>query len=285
MFHKNPVALLLHFALVVVKQHLSTETAVQILDEQILPVHEYNQRSNLNENDVLAAQAQGQVDRAMAGNDPLLQYTYAEFPLLSLDMCLNQAVPAVIENINKDNQSKMVVVDLGSGCGRPSLYMALTRPNFKHVIGIEASQTLHQEGLRSIQAATDLGLLGVVANEVERVDVDNNNLEGTTDINSNALTLHCGMAQEYAYILNTADLVFCYSTAFESSGVFLPEIRGLILSNEWNELLSKHCRPGTVVITTDRALDPARGWRVLQRMDSVPNPQVVDSTCFIQQRI
>jgi hypothetical protein len=53
------------------------------------------------------------------------------------------------------------------------------------------------------------------------------------------------------------------------------------LSDEWNRLFSESCKPGCVVVTTDRALDPRYGWKVLDRLD-VANPEVFESTGFVQ---
>ena len=44
------------------------------------------------------------------------------------------------------------------------------------------------------------------------------------------------------------------------------------------------CRPGTIVVTTDRALDSKWGWRLMEQMD-MNNPEVLESTGFIQQRV
>ena len=37
----------------------------------------------------------------------------------------------------------------------------------------------------------------------------------------------------------------------------------------------------SIAITTDKALDPSYGWKIIDRIENVPNPEVLDSTGFI----
>ena len=286
----------------VVPRPLSSESALELLDTHIFPTHQYTERSNFNRHDVLAQSS----SRILAANDPQLQFTYGEFPLTSLDLLLDHAVlylqqqqqNAQPTNIPPPNYT---VLDVGSGCGRPALYMALTRsPLFQRVWGIEASERLHQEGLRALQQAAD-GEYLVLLEEEESSDKNKGDPTTITTITNNhpsesspsSLTteihLFQGLAQDYAHLLAQADIIFCYSTAFDSSGVFLPgDIGGMVLADEWNHLFSTNCRPGTLVITTDRCLNlsvAAQQWKLIQRLDSVPNPPVLDSTCFLQQKL
>jgi hypothetical protein len=216
------------------------------LQEHILPAGEYARRTGLGR------QAQGVMaddDLAIPGQDERLFQTYGEFPLDSLDTLLDRALQ---HRQQQDENRPLTVIDLGSGCGRLVLYMALTRPTW-NVHGIELSSILHREALEAHERAIAGGWLQT----------------------ANSLEFHCGAASQFPDLLRQADLIFCYSTAFESSG-FSPETGTMVLGPEWNELLTVN-RKG-IIITTDKSLDSR--WRIIDRLD-VPNPEVFESTGFI----
>jgi hypothetical protein len=75
-------------------------------------------------------------------------------------------------------------------------------------------------------------------------------------------------------------LILCYSTAFESAG-FSEESEAMLLGHDWPTLFADS---DGLCITTEEALDPTAGWRILDRMD-VPNPEVFESTGYIQRLI
>jgi hypothetical protein len=216
------------------------------LQEHILPAGEYARRTRLGR------QAQGVVDddHVIPGQDERLFQTYGEFPLDSLDTLLDRALQHQQEDI--DENRPLTVVDLGSGCGRLILYMALTRPTW-NVHGIELSSILYREAVEARERAIAGGWLQMTS----------------------SLEFHCGAASQFPDLLRQADLIFCYSTAFESSG-FSPQTGTMVLGPEWNELLAVN-RKG-IIITTDKSLDSR--WRILERLD-VPNPEVFESTGFI----
>jgi hypothetical protein len=286
---------------------------------------------------------------AVAGNDPRLFDTYGEFPLTSLDILLDRALelwattttttttlPTVSEDAaspapQSAAQQRRTVIDLGSGCGRLALYVALSRslslganngsgggsvgvngyPNTAwNVHGIEQSTALHQEALRAADLAVDLGHLEKHLSPAKSLceataTILDTNAETTStmpnSLNSDRkhldspdetcrLELHLGSAADYISLLQQADIIFCYSTAFASSG-FSPDASALILGREWNDWLvaavghraggSSSHRP-CLVITTDKALDPRFGWKILDRI-TVPNPEVWESTGYIHQ--
>jgi hypothetical protein len=85
--------------------------------------------------------------------------------------------------------------------------------------------------------------------------------------------------------LHQADILFGYSTTWESSG-FSTATSTMLLSQEWQDLFTSCCRPGAIVITTDRALDASSStgsWRMLDQV-SVGNPEVGGSMGYIQRR-
>ena len=55
-----------------------------------------------------------------------------------------------------------------------------------------------------------------------------------------------------------------------------------MLSPKWSETLALLCPDGCVAVTTDRALDPENGWRLLDRMDG-ENPSVWGSVGYISK--
>lgn len=246
--------------------------AGNLVDSYLLPEKEYGKRTRLsrttsqnedNGNNSIPPQA-------IRASDPSTSFTYGEFPFESLDMLIDVSLQCC-EQQGKSS-SPFCFLDLGSGCARLCLYLALSRPCWE-IHGIEAMESLHGEASRAVQLGIDNGWF--VA--------DKKNLDDSTmTTTSSSLHLHCGLAHEFPDILQKADIIFMYSTAMQM-GPFLPDVQGVLLSDEWNDLLSRHCRPGTILVTTDRVLNPSLGWELLDRID-VPNPEVLGSTGFIQRK-
>jgi hypothetical protein len=256
----------IHLMACSISNRLSREQAVQVLDRDILPATEYGTRIKYGR------EAQGIVaGQAVSSDDPVLAKTYGEFPLESLDILID----AAITYLPQTNGKPVQFVDVGSGCGRLCLYTALTRGDTASssktwkVHGIEIYDILHHEATRARDAGFEKGWL-----QEAQGDDDNTAV-------ANSLSLHLGPAEDFSNsILKDADLIFAYSTTWANSG-FSPDISAMILSDEWNRLFADSCKPRCVVITTDRALDPKFGWKLLERLD-VANPEVMESTGFIQ---
>jgi hypothetical protein len=248
-----------------ISNRLSRDQAVQVLDRDILPATDYGKRIQYGRD----AQGIGE-GQAISSLDPVLAKTYGEFPLESLDILMD----AAITHLPQTNGKSVQFVDVGSGCGRLCFYSALTRGGDASsskpwkVHGIEIYDLLHQEATRAKDAAFEKGWL--------------QEAQGDDDTAvANSLSLHLGPAEDFSdSILKHADLIFAYSTTWTNSG-FSPTISAMILSDDWNRLFSDSCKPGCVVVTTDRALDPRYGWKVLDRLD-VANPEVFESTGFVQ---
>lgn len=249
---------------------LSRSEAKNVLNNYVLPESQYGSRI------ALGTKAQNLNDErgVLTSNDPVLFETYGEFPLESLDVLLDRAETFLPTN------DERTVVDLGSGCGRLALYMALSRRPLWNVHGIEISPTFHREATEAVDRGAEGGWL-----EVLRRSKESSGLlslpETPTDGDSNLLSLHLGPAAEYARLLQKSDIIFCYSTAFESSG-FSEQVSALLLGHGWNELLTKNCHENAICITTDKALNPAYGWSIVDRID-VSNPEVFESTGYIQR--
>lgn len=256
------------------------------MDEHILPVSEKGRRIQLGNHQLRDGEA-------VHGQDPILFETYGEFPLPSLDVLLDRAGELLLLQEREHDQQlrsgepssphgsrRRTIVDVGSGCGRLALYMALSRPNW-NVYGIEISPVFHQEAMEAVHRAAEQGCLQMSKDDDGISNETDYSFSKTTATHSR-LVLHCGPAQEYTSILQKADLIFCYSTAFESAG-FSEEADALLLGDDWNVLFAD---TGTecLCITTDKALSPNYGWKILDRID-VPNPEVFESTGYIQQRL
>lgn len=236
---------------------LPRAAAAELLDASLLPAVEKGVRLQLCDGPV-----PGQV---VAGSDPVLFETYGEFPLSSLDTLLDRAEELLPTS---DRDGPLSVVDLGSGCGRLALYLALSRPSWD-VHGIEISPALHRAAVEAAERGAAQGCL---------IGYDGSSTLGVP--RSSRLTLHHGPAADFSELLQSADIIFCYSTAFESCG-FSEQATAMVLGRDWNELLTSNVRLNRLCITTDKALDPSYGWRILDRID-VPNPEVFESTGFIQ---
>jgi hypothetical protein len=266
--------------------------------------------------------------------------TYGEFSLSSLDIILDRIAQEIIRSLDdddddddndddsivslsspfstasSDHRSKsrtLKLMDIGSGCGRLVLYMAIAQPprlqqyyNNIVVVGIEQSKALYEESIR----ATERLLLH---NNITIIHRNTSNVAGPTDdtvhtYSNIKIRLYCGSATDFMTEIQTADVIVCYSTAF-ASGNFDPSLSALLLSDEWNTILtppsplpSPSPSPSRTKIedfsttssktisqsplycvTMDKALDPRRGWTMIDRIE-VPNPEIgVDSTAFLQK--
>jgi len=217
---------------------LSKECARRAIGDFIFPTADRDERYNLGR------KAQGlDQSEALTNNDERLFLTYAEFPLQSLDEALDTVVG-----------SGARVVDLGSGCGRLAIYMALTR-DYKRVYGLEISKLLHDEANKA----------------TERAEGDYKQLL------DGRLSFQLGAALDCKHVLKEADLVFCYSTAFEGAE-FSTKTSSLLLSRSWRDLLWETCKPGCTIITTDKSLD--KRFHLVKSF-SVPNPEVLESTVYV----
>ena len=214
---------------------------------------------------------------ALDANDPRLSLTYHEFPLNSVEILLNRACEEY-ENDDRNIGKPSVFIDLGSGCGKVVLHEAMSKFNdlsyepsnsWQQVHGIEISSLMHDYALGIIDIAIHEGFL-------------NKHTKANHDKTANRRTdiyFHEGAAEDHKHILSQADVIFCYSTVFDSDG-FNVDIGAMVLSDGWSMLLADSCKPGTVVVTTDRALNPNLGWKLMQCIE-VDNASLFGSTGFI----
>ena len=239
-----------------ISQVMWREDGQQVMDDVLLPASGYGDRIEAGRDAQGLKVASGV---AISPNDPRMFLTYGEFPLTSLDELLDLALPYV------RNAQTINMVDVGSGCGRLALYVALTRGSPQkpwQVHGIEISPVLHQEAVQALYKAMQGGYM-----------------EEYQPNAPSSLLLHAGPAEEWTEVLQKCNLVFAYSTAWPSNG-FSEQMGAMIIGQQWSGLLSRSCPNGCIVITTDRALDPNDGWELIERLD-VENREVMGSAGYV----
>eukprot|EP00551_Chaetoceros_affinis_P004019 CAMPEP_0203677702 /NCGR_PEP_ID=MMETSP0090-20130426/29183_1 /ASSEMBLY_ACC=CAM_ASM_001088 /TAXON_ID=426623 /ORGANISM="Chaetoceros affinis, Strain CCMP159" /LENGTH=314 /DNA_ID=CAMNT_0050544669 /DNA_START=130 /DNA_END=1074 /DNA_ORIENTATION=+ len=271
--------------------------AANIIDTTLFPTNEYTNRlkiardaqfksTSTNIGDDNDNNNDNDSGRIMSASDPRLSFTYDEFPVQSMDLLLDVAVEEY-KKLHGTDQQPNVLVDLGSGCGRLVLYAALcnrdsTAENgcgdgdgdggdgeliFHHIHGIEISQELHEIGQGALERGVEEGYFKHAAST------------SNTQMDMSSVCLHLGRADELGDILRQADVIFSYSTVFDTKG-FSEEMGAMILSDEWSKMLADNCREGCVVVTTDRALNPQFGW-TLKRSIEVDNPKLFGTTGYV----
>lgn len=249
---------------------LTTKESEKVVDGLLLPQTDYGLRVRLGRD------AQG-VDAStlVRANDPCMAFTYGEFPLDSFDKLIDLALTSYwYPPSSTATDRRMTMVDIGSGCGRLCFHAALTRRGVGSndideknaawtIHGVEIADQLHQEAARGVMKGAGYYFQDHIA-----------------ETNNNRLVFHRGPADQFESLLGQCDILFAYSTVWNTIG-FSEQLGAMIIAEEWSEMLSRVCRPGCIVITTDRALDPAYNWKLVDRLD-VENPEVMGTTGFIQ---
>ncbi|CAJ1958814.1 unnamed protein product [Cylindrotheca closterium] len=266
------------------KSLLGREEAQSVINNVLMPQDLYGDRIGLGRD------AQGiEAGTALDPNDPRLAMTYAEFPLTSLDQLIDLGLEHMPSKSQAASRPTTCMIDLGSGCGRIGLYLAMTRRGGNpddssssssskawNLHGIEISDILHHEALGYCQKAVEHDLIYPSFSSASTTTTNTMSSEEETN---NTLSLHLGPADNFGNLLSEADCIFAYSTVF-SAKVFSPELRALMLGPEWSQMLGKFCKDGCVAITTDRALDPTYGWQLVDRLD-VENREVFGTTGYV----
>lgn len=244
--------------------------------------------------------------RAITNDDPRSEYTYGEFPLDSFDILVDRALDFVDAGEGEDDGDAITMVDLGSGCGRICFYAALSRGREREsaaswdVHGVEIGTKLHSLAVKSLQRGIDEGLWCQSTEDIDEDEEGDNASSGSSCQisfhNGNALpvqdpyfTRTTGSQEqqqrtdvEIQSLLSRTDLIFAYSTVWETDSLnpFNPDLQAMVLSSKWSSTLAESCKSGCVAVTTDRALNPDDGWRLLDRID-VDNPSVWGSVGYI----
>jgi len=262
----------------------SPDNSRDIILDKLYPPSEYNDRMNVGRDAQFGNQGgRGSVLASSVGsmdaNDPRLSLTYHEFPLNSMDQLISLAS---LEFKLENGREPAVLVDLGSGCGRLVFYSAMQSRErgennneewpWKEVHGVEISSLLHSY-------AEKVAERGVGFDYFQKA-YDGESMNGDS---GTMICLHQGPANQYVHVFNKADIIFCYSTVF-STDDFDQNIGAMILSKEWSQMLSNACKRGTVVITTDRALNPSDGWEFKQSLE-VENKSLMGSVGYISVKI
>jgi len=255
---------------------LTRTEAADVMNTLLMPTSEYDDRERVG--GLAQFGTDVDVEQVISANDPRTSLTYAEFPLHSFDQLVDCALSHASSSSSllssSSSSSPPCLLDLGSGCARLVLYAALSRPGCI-VHGIEISELLHGKAMEALQRGMDHGYFLT------------DDSDSTTTSTTSNIQLHCGPASDdsalLAHVWEEAHVVFCYSTVWPAPD-FSISLQAMVLGPEWSHLLATVCRPGCIVITTDRVLNPLDGWVLLDRMD-VDNPQLWGSTGYIQRLV
>ena len=259
------------------------DRATDITENHLYPQHEYTERV------IAGGKAQG-IDPGtiVSASDARNSLTYGEFPLKSFDILVDLATKIWSEqNDVHEEKGAHTMIDLGSGCGRLVLYAGLSRARW-NIHGIEISNILHCFAEDSLKRGYQKKFFEVntVIRKGDNILASQNNIDNVKESNMTATSLsksyvkfHLGPADEQEHILKKADLIFAYSTVWETKG-FSNEVGGMVLDDSWSKLLANSCSPGCVVVTTDRLLDPTYGW-VLKEKVEVENDDLAGSVGYI----
>jgi hypothetical protein len=286
--------------------------AQQITSEILCPPREERDRNNagMQAFDTASDQYRGNV---IENNDPRTQYTYGEFPFDSFDLLVDKALELMKQRRTGEglgtnhHGNKQVMVDLGSGCGRLVFYAALTRNSEgsreeKQLSdeesatwdfhGVEIGSKLHSLAVNSLERGLDNGWFTNAYCEDDsrsKIVFHNGNAllvedpyfpSATEDVESN--NNNAATNKSIQSLLSHTTLLFAYSTVWETdiAQPFNPDLQAMILSPKWSQTLASLCPNGCIAVTTDRALNPQDGWRLLDSME-VENPSVWGSVGYI----
>jgi len=287
-----------------VQQPQDRSTAQELVSNTICPNNEERDR-NIAAMEAYNDKEDGSRTRTFTNDDPRSEYTYGEFPFDSFDSLVDRALDFVTYH---ENHPCNTMVDLGSGSGRLVFYAALTRgggiqskaeaegKSCWNVHGIEIGTQLHSLAVNSLHRGVENGWFQYSDNHTNnqnnndqpsRIAFYNGNALLTDDpyfttpsntINDKGITTQDSIRS----ILSSTNLLFAYSTVWETNPTrpFDPELQAMILSPKWSGTLASLCPNGCVAITTDRALNPEDGWKLVDRMD-VGNPSVWGSVGYI----
>ncbi|EJK73477.1 hypothetical protein THAOC_04898 [Thalassiosira oceanica] len=256
----------------IASKSLSRDEARHVVDHALCPIHQERERN------LAALEAYGGVPASITNDDPRTEYTYGEFPYNSVDLLVDRSQKYVTR---RDDDGRTNFVDLGSGSGRLVFYQCLTRRNWE-THGIEISQQFHDLALGSCAVGQAEGFFGPDTGQPDasRLAFHNGNALGVED----EFFAHTRSEdnERIQRVLSTAHILFAYSSVWETERTqpFSQDLQAMILSSKWSERLAEVCPQGCVAITTDRALSPDFGWKLVDRAD-VENPSLFGSTGFI----
>ena len=168
------------------------------------------------------------------------------------------------------------------GSGRLVFYQCLTRYNWD-VAGIEISNQFHDLAMGSCEVGHAEGLFGSDTGQSDssRLSLYNGNALGVED-EFFVLKSSTEDNERIQRVLSSADILFAYSSVRETERTqpFSQDLQAMILSSKWSKRLAEVCPQGCVAITTDRALSPDFGWKLVDRAD-VDNPSLFGSTGYV----
>lgn len=238
----------------------SVDAILAFLTEDVYPEHPSDHRKTLAfkaQDDFLLGQQQQRPDTSSSLLLTKALTTYGEFPLASLY--------AILERLQLGPDD--VFLDLGSGCGRLVLGVALLFPHLKASLGLEVVPELHALALDA-QSKAD-----TKAKERGMPMAPCRFIQGNVET---------GEYVDGENPLGETTALFSYCTTYRSDD-------GLHLAQPLREALLTHAQPDNITImTTDKRFREGevdgvgRGFRVVDRM-TVPNPEVFESEVYFHK--
>jgi hypothetical protein len=196
------------------------------------------------------------------GKNPPKGLTYGEFDFFFFAQVLDQARAYFECQDNSNGQPRRpdwedkVFVDIGSGVGRLVFAASALHPNWKQCRGIELLPGIHREAVSKLQWYTSR------MHEANDVVEDGTDLrrdrhmrgdcvgsdENGSDTKNSQLWLSpiefvCGSFDDPYNFIGDADCIFVFSSC-------MPEET----TDSLAKVIGRQCRPGTIIITTERML-------------------------------
>ena len=262
-----------------INKSYSRQEAQDMVANTLCPPNEERARTNAG----MEAYSDGQ-GSVITNDDPRTEYTFHQFPLDSFDILVDRA----LDFVDDDDGECRTMIDLGSGCGRLCFYAALTRGMCDNktrrwnVNGVEIGSKLHSLAVNSLERGINNGWFEEKDRNEELSSSQIAFLNGNALLQTDDLYFKTDthINSNIQYLLSKANILFCYSTVWEAETDFNPEISAMILHEKWSKSLANACSNGCIGVTTDRALNPMHGWKLVDRID-VENPSVWGSTGYI----
>jgi len=161
-------------------------------------------------------------------SEPPAEYTYGEFDFYSFAQLLDHIGTKYVDSWND-----ATFVDIGSGTGRLVWAAALLHPQMSQSTGLEILQGLHDQAIAS-QSST-------MATQTRHAPV---NFELDSFVHR-------------PDVLRSANVVFTFSTCFPDA-----------VYRDLSHCVAQECRPGTIVVTTERPLDAIGPLTLVETRDA-----------------
>jgi len=225
---------------------------------QLVPPEQLEQRNAVSRTD-------GYWPYIRAGQEPPLQCTYGEFDFFFFASLLDRAWIYYCGNSssNNDNENSVseaeqqawkdqVFVDIGSGSGRLLLAAAALHPAWKACRGVELLPGLHTAAGKTLDQCR--GSDGSMALPAIVNDKNMDNDAQTTEATTFALALKLKLAPIEVVCSSFEDEAVSYFWTDASCIFVTASCLPVELLQSLTRIVGNHCRPGTIVMSTDYPL-------------------------------